>query len=256
MSSTVYQSIGIEGYTGSPGESNCRSCHSDFPLNDPKGSIKITAPTLINWNYTPGETYVINVTISRAGAKVFGFDFEALTSANIDAGTLSIINNDPSILVLKAKNGRTNVIHLIDGGKTANSHTFSFNWAAPRTSVGTITFYATGNATNNNNSTSGDYTYATTQTLSNTVNVMEQMNENTNISLYPNPANDYVYIKNETNATEKMNLNIFDVAGKLILTEKNLISNNVINIAALPKGNYVFRVEKNSGVEVKKIIKN
>lgn len=256
MSSTLYESIGLEGYTGSPGESTCRTCHSDAPLNDSKGSITITAPTLINWNYTPGETYVINVTITRTGAKLFGFGFEALTSTNVDAGTLSAIGNDQTLLVSKAKNGRTNVIHLTDGGKTANTHTFSFNWTAPSSSVGTITFYATGNATNNNTNTRGDYVYATKQTLSNTVQVIEQMTLNTNIRLYPNPSNDYIYIKNVSNVIENMNIYITDISGKVILTEKNKISNSAINIAALSKGSYMIRIEKNSGIVVKKFIKN
>jgi hypothetical protein len=256
MSSTVYESIGIEGYTGSPSEGTCRTCHSDAPLNDSKGSITITAPTLINWNYTPGETYLINVTITRTGAKVFGFDFEALTTTNVDAGTLSRIGNDQTLLISKAKNGRTNAIHITDGGNTPNTHTFSFNWTAPNTSVGTITFYATGNATNNNGNTSGDYVYATKQTLSNTVNVIEQMKMNNNISIYPNPANEYVYIKNVTDVTEQMNVSFIDISGKVILTKRNLNSNSTINIAALSTGNYLVKIEKNSNIVVKKMIKN
>ena len=38
--------------------------------------------------------------------------------------------------------------------------TWQFDWTVPDPAVGTITFYAAGNAANGNGSTSGDYIYS------------------------------------------------------------------------------------------------
>lgn len=254
MSLDTYSSSGKEGFTGSPNESNCRSCHSGMPLNDPSGSLVITAPTMPDWKYTPGQTYLINVTVTKTGAQVFGFGFEALTSANVDAGTLS--SPDKNTVIKIAPNKRTNVIHQTNTGKSNNSHTFTFNWTAPSTSIGTVIFYAAGNATNNNGKNNGDYVYTTAQTISSTVGIAEQNAANPNISLYPNPANEYIYINNTSTTNEKMTLTIIDITGKVMLTEENLISNGVINVSTLSKGNYIARIDKNSGLVIKRFIKN
>lgn len=254
MSLDIYSSSGKEGFTGSPSESNCRACHSGMPLNDPSGSLVITAPTMTDWKYTPGQTYVINVTVTKPGATIFGFGFEALTSANIDAGTLT--SPDKNTLIIKAPNKRTNVIHQTNTGKSNDTHTFTFNWTAPATSVGTVTFYTSGNATNGNGQASGDYVYTATQTVSNTVGIKNQEAANLSISLHPNPANEYIYINNTSITNENMRVTIIDITGRVMLTEENLISNGVINVSMLSKGNYIARIDKNSGVVIKRFIKN
>ena len=255
MSLDIYTSSGKEGFTGSPGETTCRTCHGGSPINDPSGSIAITAPTLIGGKYVPGQTYAINVTVAKSGQAVFGFGFEALTSTNANAGTLTI-TDAATTQIAKATNDRTNVIHKLNGGKTANTHTFTFNWTAPATDVGTVTFYATGNAANGNGQGSGDFIFSTTQTVSGTVGIAAQMAADININLYPNPTHDYLYIKNTANATEKMRVTIIDISGKVMLTEENIISNGVIDVSALSKGNYIARMEKNSGTAVKRFVKN
>merc|ERR1712093_550447 len=47
----------------------------------------------------------------------------------------------------------------------ANSNTWIFSWTAPQVNVGKISFYASGNAANNNSSTSGDNGYETQTTI-------------------------------------------------------------------------------------------
>jgi hypothetical protein len=152
--------LNITGYAGSPSEGNCTSCHSGT-VNQTGGSIAITS-TIPSGGYTPGQTYQVTVTVAKSGVSLFGFEVEALNSSNTNAGTLAVANTTETQLQTAA-NGRTEIMHKTGGGATANSHAFVVNWTAPTTNVGTVTFYAAGNATNSNGSSSGDFVYTTSK---------------------------------------------------------------------------------------------
>ena len=156
----VFASIsGRSGSTGSPTESTCTSCHSSYALNAGGGSIAIThnIPTS---GYVPGSTYAISVTVAQTGFSLFGFGFEALTSSNTSAGTI-MVTNTTTMKLSTAGNGRVNITHKTNGGSGTSPVAFSFNWTAPATNLGTITFFAAGDACNNNGNEFGDYVYST-----------------------------------------------------------------------------------------------
>ena len=166
--SVFASSGGKAGKTGSPGENTCTQCHGDFALNSGGGSVSITSPNLTGWSYTPGQTYTINVTVSKSGVQLFGLGFESLLSTGANAGTLVITNSVETHLLSANVSGssRTNVVQETDGGASSNSHTFSFNWVAPSSGAGNLTFYAVGMACDNTGGTGGDYVYTTTQIVS------------------------------------------------------------------------------------------
>src|SRR6185295_20257890 len=87
MTSGIMDDNGRAGVAGSPSEKTCNQsgCHNSFTVNTGGGSVTITAPTLTNWIYTPGQTYSITVTVAKTGVKLFGLGFEALTSAGANA---------------------------------------------------------------------------------------------------------------------------------------------------------------------------
>lgn len=179
--------------TGAPGEFDCTGCHTSFPVNTGGGSITISSPNLTNWQYVPGQVYQIDVTVAKTGVPLFGFGFEALrTSNNTNGGALSITNAVETQIKSAVISGssRTNVVHKEDGGLTANSHTFSFNWTAPSTNIGNIRFYTAGNATNNNNDSLGDYVYKTNQLVTPFVVGLEEVSSDEAISVFPNPASE------------------------------------------------------------------
>src|SRR4051812_25546271 len=92
MSFDIMDNNGRAGATGSPSEGACNQsgCHTGNPLNDPAGSLTLSAPTLTGFQYVLGQTYTINVTVARTGVNLFGFAFEALTSTGANAGTLVV----------------------------------------------------------------------------------------------------------------------------------------------------------------------
>lgn len=72
--------------------------------------------------------------------------------------------------------------------------------------------------------------------------------------IYPNPAKDFINIKNEK--TENLSYQIFDISGKLILSGKSK-SNEKIDIQTLEKGNYFLQIQNGNGQkENLKLIKN
>jgi hypothetical protein len=260
MSLDIHESKGISGLTGSPDEDNCSSnCHVDYPLNSGGGSVLISSPTLEakNWKYVPGQTYKIDITITKTGAKNFGFGFEALNSNNEDAGSI-IVTDSLKTQLQKAFNDRTNIMHKNKVGIAANTFTYTFNWQAPTTDIGTVTFYAASNASNNDGTLQGDYIYTTTKEITSlTLNTSEKFSAIINAYLYPNPTVDYIYLVTPAQLPDKLNMYIYNLGGKLVLKKENITANTAINIVQLPKGNYIAKFESLNGIGVitKKFIK-
>jgi hypothetical protein len=254
MSFDIMQPTGIEGYTGSQGESTCVKCHSSSPLNSGGGSVKISCPTLTNWSYIPGEAYTISVTVAKTGAKKFGFGFEALTSTNTNAGTL--IAGTGTKTATFATNSRINIVHTGSGNAATDTYTFTFTWHAPATDIGKVTFYCAGNAANGSGVT-GDYIYTASQVITSpsTVGIAEKIAFSKQISIYPNPATDQLQILNTANPSEAMNVSIIDLKGALISTRENVRSNEAIQVSNLKAGMYSLKIETAGKVAVKPFVK-
>jgi hypothetical protein len=216
--SDILDKDGKAGRTGSPGEVDCTGCHSSFTVNSGPGSITISSPNLTNWQYVPGQTYQIDVTVAHAGMPLFGFGFEALrTSNNSNGGTLSISNSAETQLksVSVGGNNRTNVVHKQNGGLSNDVHTFSFNWTAPATNIGNIMFYTAGNAANNQGDTLGDYIYKTSQLVTPFVSGIEENRNKSNIKVYPNPATTFIVITSPPDDPLE-SVQIFNLNGEVI----------------------------------------
>ena len=141
------------GRTGAPGESTCTSCHS---ASGQTGQFNIVPPTV----YVPGQTYSVQVhnVTSDSSRSSWGFELTSLTSSNTAAGTFA---NTTAFTRVRAANGRNYVEQNSAGcfpGQTGGS-TWTFNWTAPATDVGPITFYAAGLHANNDGEDTGDQTY-------------------------------------------------------------------------------------------------
>lgn len=167
MTSSILSDNGKAGKTNSPGESNCTSCHGDFTANTGGGSITITNTGMTNWQYTPGQTYPITVTVAKAGMPLFGVGVECLTASNTNAGTFAITNSASTRLLSATVSGvsRVNVTHQMNGGLAANSKAFTFNWTAPAAGTGTVKFYFSGIAADNDGGEGGDYVYFANKTV-------------------------------------------------------------------------------------------
>jgi hypothetical protein len=78
-----------------------------------------------------------------------------------------------------------------------------------------------------------------------------------NLSLYPNPASDRLYLMLPDNTfTGCTKVNIYNAQGQLVSQQLLNGSNNEVNISGLAKGIYLLKTSLNSKEEVSKFIKN
>ncbi len=253
---------GKAGKTGSPGENNCTGCHTSFPVNSGIGSLTISSPTLApDWEYMLDSIYQIDVTVQQTGSPLFGFGFEALrTSNNTNGGSFILTNTLETQLKIANINGsnRTNVVHKQNGGLTNDSHTFSFRWKAPSTNVGNIMFYAAGNATDNQGDSLGDYIYTISQLLTPFATGIAETVSNNKLSLFPNPAHDFIDISRFGNSST-MVYQLIDCNGCVVfqVNRNNLIINTPVRIQLprnLNNGTYFLKAtDANNNTAVGKV---
>ena len=143
--------------TGAPNEATCvaAGCHAGHDLNASGGSLTLTIPE----TYQPNEVYTIVVDLARTGQSKWGFEMTALDGDGARAGTFEI---DPAgNTQLGEANGKQYIKQTAIGAAagTNDENGWEFQWTAPDTDVGPITFYAAGNAANGNFTATGDYIY-------------------------------------------------------------------------------------------------
>jgi hypothetical protein len=212
---------GLEGRTGSPNETTCNTtnCHTGNTVNAVGGSIVINAPTLINNQYFPGATYPIQVTVSRTNVTKYGFGFEALRSTGANGGTITVTNAVTTQIktAVVVGNARTNIVHRNGAGIGTGSFTFSFNWTAPATNVGNITFYAAGNASNAGNNSSGDYIYTTTKVLTPSLVGITENNLNlSGITVFSNPVTENLKFKFDMDKSAHVVIELLNLTGQKV----------------------------------------
>ena len=163
-----YQRVGASAFgptpahTGAPNENNCTSCHVGSPLNTAPGTLTISG---LPANYLPNQQIPITVTLNHPDAIIFGFQLTGIDSEGRGVGTYQLpMQSPPQTQTVNALAGgfiRTYVEQTVDGTIPTQFGTksWTFNWTAPATRVGKVSFYAAGNAANSNGNTDGDFIY-------------------------------------------------------------------------------------------------
>jgi len=73
------------------------------------------------------------------------------------------------------------------------------------------------------------------------------------VEIFPNPANDVLYIKSNSNSS--VTCSVYDAKGNIVLTNELQYGLNEIKIQALAQGLYFAHLQSTDGVFVKKITK-
>lgn len=146
--------------------SNTAGCHTGNSLNDAQGTFQILD---LPASYVPSQTYTLRVSLSRPGNTRFGFQLTALDESGNNVGTLA--SNDSSTFVVDADPGswagRKYIEHSSPGTSptSTNQRVWTIKWTAPATRSGKITFFAAGNAANNDSNSTGDFIYTTSTSI-------------------------------------------------------------------------------------------
>jgi len=160
---SVYANTGgspFAGLSNSPGDANsCIQCHNTFTINSGPGASAITS-TIPATGYVPGDTYTITGTVSETGVNKFGFEMTAEKDADHSKVGSVIITNSTTTQA----SGSSAVTHKAAGTTGSGSNTWSFDWTAPVSGTGDVSFYGAFNAANGATGSGGDQIY--TDTLS------------------------------------------------------------------------------------------
>ncbi len=185
-------------YSSSPGDANkdCTyNCHGGS-ASVVTGWITSTIPVT---GYVPLTTYTISVTSS--GVEQKGFEVTAENSSNNKVGTFI------AGMETKLVNSSKAVTH--QASSATNPKTWTFQWTAPATGLGPVTFY-------------GSFALGKLITKNTTYVVPESnvgLNENStnsNFAVYPNPIKDKLYINYSVETASKVEIYIYSLEGKKV----------------------------------------
>ena len=248
---------GKAGYTGSPNELLCDDCHDAYTINTGGGSVVLSSANMNNWEYVPGQTYNMTLTVARSGSPLFGLGLEALDASNANAGTLTI--TDAASTQIKSKLvgsvTRRNVVHQLDGGATPNSKDFNFAWTAPATDIGPVTFYFSGVASNaDGDETIGDYVYDGVQVINPASTTGIGKTDTPASVCFPNPASNQISVRvNGTTSVRLINMEGREVRS-LQPVEPGLQVITLDQLDALPRGMYFLELQQAGTRQLEKVI--
>jgi hypothetical protein len=232
---------GVIGTTGSPSEGLCTGCHGGGAGTT---TISITSTPAFSANtYSPGTLYSVTITVGNSSFSRFGFDCEILTASNTNAGTMSGAGSGAQFFNFS---GKKNVTHTTPKTGTASA-SWTFNWAAPAN--GDATFYVAGNAVNLDGGTNGDKPGSTAMTISAPIGTGIQTVSKNNlsaISIFPNPASDFMNVSYVLASQENVSIEIMEINGKLVKTLVNEAQepgphSQITDLKGIPKGIYFVR---------------
>ena len=143
----------LDEKTGAPNEGTCAECHVGNDLDSPDGSLMLVD---IPETYMPSQVYEIVVELAHPGQSRWGFEMTALDADGAKAGTFELA--DDANTQLSTANDKQYVKHTAAGTSQAK---WTVQWTAPDADIGPITFYAAGNAANDDGGATGDYIHTT-----------------------------------------------------------------------------------------------
>ncbi len=240
-------------------------CHSSSSATTNNGITlidKATSTPVTSGVYTPGKIYTVTLTGTNSSAlPKFGFQVCAVNASKASVGTISNIPTNTSADAVGTKKILEQTIALsgtVAAGTAA--YVISFDWTAPASGTGTVTFNSIINAVNGDNSTSGDgvSTQISKVFTENTTSVAE-LSAQIQSKVYPNPASYWLNIGLENATTGNYNMQVSDINGKTVLSQNEIVNSSSfvssLNIASLAQGNYFLRIENNNTTRVVPFIK-
>jgi hypothetical protein len=254
------RSAAPNGFTGAPGEQTCATigCHAGNPITQGNRIVlQTTPPGQLSGGYTPGQVYNLTLNLNSIGAPRYGFSLVALNQQNQSVGSFEVVGNNQNFMqVIPGANNRTYVTHK----NAASNAAVPFRFTAPNSDE-VITFYVAANGANANGAASGDMIYLSNFTLTRTSftdNVSSARSAADqrllqSLSIYPNPATDFVMLKSDFSEAKSLELSLFDLQGREIADLGNAFavpgtsSRKVELPNQLTPGIYLLRVAAEDG---------
>lgn len=243
---TLFHSGSPGGKSGSPGDNGttCTQCHNGTatPMED---LISTNIPEL---GYVVGETYELVLQAENADAGRFGFELTAEDEDGNKVGQFIISGDGETQLV----NNGSAISHTSSGiTPESGMKSWTFEWTAPETDIGIVTFYSAVNAANNNGGTSGDVIYTSTLSVDESSVGINDDVELAKFSLSPNPSVGHLNISHDYSSAQ---ISIVDLSGKTILQLNDYFSNQRIDLSHIKKGIYLVQLKSGTYIETQKLV--
>ena len=84
--------------------------------------------------------------------------------------------------------------------------------------------------------------------------LLHNKNTSGSISIFPNPANEYISISGSDNGTGKTQIYLYDAVGKKLASATMSGTTHQINTTTLPNGTYLLKIVNNGNVTTQKVL--
>jgi len=228
-------------YSGSPGDggATCTACHSGGSF----GAVAQITTNIPGTGFIYGDTYEITVTATSSATK-HGFQLTTEDLSDTKVGTYTAGTGNQIV------NSGSHMTHTQAGNQQTS---WTFDWTAPTTAEGgEITFYASVNATDSQNNTSGDEVVTASRSFSvNSIGIDE--NELITFSVYPNPTTDYLSLQYDESTLQNADLVITNYNGQVVFNSNTLTDR--IDVSNLNSGVYILQITSENKTGFSRFIK-
>ena len=239
------------GYAKDPagGNLDCNDCHMDGASSQ----FSQVRPGMITSDipvdgYVAGNTYTITATVIQSGHTMFGFEISPQNPSGTLLGTL--IASAETQLVGSSKY----ITHKGSSISGTGSKTWTFQWTAPATGLGPVTFYGAFNVCDNDGSDAGDSVYTSTyQVAENGVGISQIFNPENDFTVYPLFSDGQFTIENKNFQGKTFGVSIYNVNGQIVLQKEVNTYKEFINLNKV-SGIYYIWIKNGEDNILKKVI--
>lgn len=239
--------------TGAPGEFTCgRSVCHDVPANNGSGSVLIALENDMT-TYAAGDTQTISITLEDSPTVRNGFQILALDESEENVGEW--ILTEPDLMqVIDGFSGLQDRMYITHKEAGTSQSSWSFDWVAPESNQGDITFYVSVMATNNNAENTGDTLYNLSKTIEfDDAVATSELIQYDQFRVFPNPVQDW--LQYEGTFEEPIRATVYDASGKQLRVFDLVDQGQQMNMSSLKAGVYSLLFEFENGVLARKILK-
>ena len=230
-------------------------CHMTNALNSGGGTVSIST-NIPEAGYESDSTYTVTARIEESGFPRFGFQVLAFSTESTDgAGTVTLTDEDR--MQIMEDGVRQYVTHRSGGIDSVNSNTWTFDWTAPDSGGGEIIFYGAFISANGNGSNGGDFVYATTDTVQQSLATPILADILNHLNVYGVPNQDQIRIEMDSPSPMNLGIAIRDLQGRLLYqSSERVAGGNYIQQIPAPwsEGIYVISLHSSLGEQHMKIL--
>lgn len=209
---------GQTNLTGAPGENNCTQCHAGTVQDGSSENTFVLADGFTPVSaYTPGVTYNVTLTLNSNPAKK-GFSATVLDATNAPVGTLIGSGIGGTQDYSGGVNSRDYVSHTNTSNELTENSVWLWQWTAPATDAGPVTFYVASNVSNNSNTNAGDDIYTSFHQFNSTASVTEIEQTVSGFTAGYSHDLNKVVVDFTTLSTEDMYINVVDLNGRSVFS--------------------------------------